>query len=188
MKGRLFSALILFFLLHSVSVPASDPFLEASRKTGLDPGLLLEIARKESSLRPLALHVSLPVDSSVLDEVKEVLSLVQGRVEEYTAGGRLHLGIYPASVEEAVLLVRFFEKLRELVDVDFDVGLMQINIRNIKRWNLGPAENFLDPQVNVLAGAYVFMDCLVRYETLEAAMECYRCGRSPCSSTNLLHN
>ena len=92
---------------------------------------------------------------------------------------RFSLRRQPANQLEAVALSGFLREHK----VDFDSGLGQINVRNLRRLNLSEAALF-DPCKNIKASAKLLTDCYTRAtyqfgegkKALHAALSCYNTG------------
>jgi hypothetical protein len=107
-------------------------FEEAAAKYGLNPKLLYAIARVESNFNPYAINVN-----------KDGRSL-----KEY----------YPEHKWEAKKVLHY------LIEngYNFDVGIAQINVVNIRRWGLDPYQ-LLDPCTNLDVSARLLKELINRY-------------------------
>ncbi len=123
---------ILIFIKIGFSVPYEQCFEEASKDYGVPKKLLMAIAKVESSFNPYAINVN-----------------YKGRsIKEY----------YPQNKEQAKIVLRYLIKN----NFNYDVGIAQINVINIKEYNLDPY-GLLDPCVNLKTSAMILRLLIDRY-------------------------
>lgn len=84
-------------------------------------------------------------------------------------------GIYPRllreiACQESSLRANIVKRNR---NGTFDIGLMQINSRWIKRLGLDPAKLISDPCYNAHVGAKILKDCFTKYGDSWEAVGCY---------------
>ncbi|MCM8820184.1 MAG: transglycosylase SLT domain-containing protein [Candidatus Omnitrophica bacterium] len=115
---------LLTILLFSTSSYAFC-FQEAAAYYGVHPSLLYAIAKVESNFHPYAINVN--------------------------SGGKSLRSYYPKTKEEAIYIIKELERRGYN---NYDVGIGQINSRNIKRYNL-KVENLLDPCYNLHMSAFI---------------------------------
>ncbi len=100
-------------------------FQEAASFYGIHSSLLYAIAKVESSFHPYAINVNMK--------------------------GKSLKSYYPRSKEEALYIIKELERRGYN---NYDVGIGQINSRNIKRYNLR-IEDLLDPCYNLYMAAFI---------------------------------
>jgi Transglycosylase SLT domain. len=107
-------------------------FEQAANKYGVNVKLLYAIAKVESDFNPYAINVN--------------------------ANGRSIKEYYPKNKYQAKIVLNYL--LRH--GYNFDVGIAQINIINIKRWGLDPYA-LLDPCYNLDVSAKLLRELVDRY-------------------------
>ncbi len=139
----------------------------AAKKVKVEPVATLELlARVESGMNPLAIHLSAPFP---LDGTLRSMGVP---FNGYWQRGRHHYALAPKSREQAEAVLLWATQYRE---VRYDVGLLQIYRGNVERRNLDPLK-LLDPNVNAIVGGVIFKECHDRYQDFWRAVECYHHG------------
>ncbi len=107
-------------------------FEQAASRYGVNVKLLYAIAKVESNFNPYAINVN--------------------------ANGRSIKEYYPANKQQAEIVLNYLIKH----GYNFDVGIAQINIVNIRRWGLDPY-SLLDPCYNLDVSARLLKELIARY-------------------------
>jgi hypothetical protein len=168
----MFCGMLLFASVLSSAVPLRAENLrgilwETGRRIGLNPIATLELlARVESNLNPLAIHLS------SRSSLKPILQGAGVPHTSYLARGRYHYSLSPRSRQQAEAVLRWAAKHRE---ISYDVGLLQIWRGNVESRGLDPLD-LLDPIKNALVGGLIFRECHDRYGEFWRAVECYHHG------------
>lgn len=124
--------LTLTISLSSYGQDINRCLLEASLRYGIPPNLLVAIAKVESGFRPWVININ--------------------------KDGRSVKVINPRSYTEAVYYLNYIHQY----GYNYDVGIGQINVANIRRLNLDPV-SLLDPCNNITVSAYILRENINRY-------------------------
>lgn len=93
-----------------------------------------------------------------------------------------YVSIYPKNHEDAEFAYDLMALNKELLQiVDYDLGVMQINTRNIKRYGIDEKQTYLNYKENMLYGADIIRGCYVTLKnktSMENVLECYNRGSS----------
>ncbi len=127
-----FVFLINFRVSFAINENLAKCFYEASVSYNVPYGLLVAIAKVESGFRPWVININ--------------------------QNGKSAKVINPKSYTEALVYVRYLHDN----GFNYDVGIGQINVWNIKRLNLQP-EQLLDPCNNIKVSAYILRENINKY-------------------------
>ncbi|MDA3053540.1 transglycosylase SLT domain-containing protein [Campylobacter sp. JMF_03 NE3] len=141
-------------------------------KFNIDKKIILAYIATESNFNfyPIAIKTN---DPTFLNKLYIHLGYKTKRKGKYVS-------IYPKDYDDAEFAYDLMALNKELLQiVDYDLGVMQINTRNIKRYGINEKETYLNYKENMLYGADIIRGC---YETLknktkiENILECYNRG------------
>ena len=146
---------------------ANTVFDKASKKHNVDIRILASIAYQESDFNTKVVGVTLK-NKYISTLLKKCLIIIDCKYS-FKRGRAI---IYPNSNKEAKLLFLSLNRL----DLDYDVGLMQINKYNIKKRHLEPIRLLSDVFYNIDAGAKIYGECANYFKDIEDSFECYNKG------------
>jgi len=127
--------LAVFLSVIHAGPSVAECFKEASEEYDIPEKLLVSIAEVESSFHPFAINY-----------------------RYYRGGEKKTASFYPESREKAEKVVRYlWDK-----GYDFDLGIGQINSRNMKRFDIDPDE-LLNPCYNLRWSAFILKDNIDRH-------------------------
>lgn len=133
MRGKFLKFILLLFIsLPSFGQDFSRCFLEASLKYNIPNPLLVAIAKVESNFRPWVININ--------------------------HNGQSIKVINPKSYEEAVYYLMYLHQN----GYNYDVGIGQINVVNIKRFGINPV-SLLDPCTNIMVSAHILRENINKY-------------------------
>lgn len=142
------------------------------KKFNIDKKIILAYIKTESgfNLYPIAMKTNNPAI---------VYSLYKDLGYETKRHGK-YVSVIPKNFEEAEFAYELMAQNKEILSVvDYDLGVMQINTRNIARYGIDEKETYLNYKENMLYGADIIRGC---YETLKNKtnisniLECYNRG------------
>lgn len=128
----IFFVLLMFLSFDSKAQDLNRCFLEAASRYNIPPALLVAIAKVESGFRPWVININ--------------------------HNGMSVKVINPKSYEDAVYHVRYLHQN----GYNYDVGIGQINVSNIRRFNIDPVL-LLDPCNNLKVSALILRENINRY-------------------------
>ncbi|WP_299239911.1 lytic transglycosylase domain-containing protein [Sulfurihydrogenibium sp.] len=132
MMRKILITLLLTIGISFAKVPYQECFFRAAMQYDIPYQLLVAIAKIESGFRPWVININ--------------------------QNGRSVKVINPKSVEEAAIYLQYLHDN----GYNYDVGVGQINVRNIKRLGLRP-QQLLDPCNNIMVSAYILKENVLRY-------------------------
>lgn len=127
------TAIILTYIgLSFASLPYGECFFKAASEYGIPYQILVAIAKVESGFRPFVININ--------------------------QNGKSVKVINPNSLQEAIVYLQYLHQN----GFNYDVGVGQINVSNIKRLGLNPVD-LLDPCNNIRVSAYILKENINKY-------------------------
>lgn len=121
---------------------------------------------------------SMPSDSDMAKCAPKVPTEVLKKILHHESGGRalavglnselLQLKKQPKNQRQAEELIRVLDA----AGLSYDVGVGQVNSKNLIRWGVNPVAA-LDVCHNLGLAQKVYMDCASRYKTISKILSCY---------------
>lgn len=163
--------------------------MNSSKIFGIDPNLLLKIIETESNYHPYIFSGTFSKNNfdSTIEKVKYILN--KNNISNY----KLRQSTYSLNKKKHIMTFYFNSKqdLEQFTtaiyygvpEINFDIGIMQINVENIKEYKLDISE-IIEPKNNILVGSKLLDNCYQRYKkrslnphdiTIET-IECYNKG------------
>lgn len=178
LKKTLLSSVFTFLVFgNSFAFDIKDHIEKVSLRTGVNPVVMLGIAKIESDFKPFAF--SGKVRSKYRFKVKSILKTCGVDASYSKKGNYAYFSIdFKNSKKAEKCLPKVLNYFKT-----FDVGLFQINKWNIERYVKGKTllEKTLktfDIGINFLLAKYVITNCYEKYGgKLSKALECYNKGR-----------
>lgn len=166
---RLLFILLVFISSLFAENKQFDIYKEAVKKSDIPYQLLHTIAKHESTLNKYAIGLVYR-NSRIMDLMVEHL---KHKEVKYKRRGS-HLGIYPDNLDTAFYILQFISKVGVR---NYDIGLMQINSANIRKWKLNKMRLLSDRRYSLKIGQTVLKTCfdIFPYD-VELAIECYNKG------------
>jgi Transglycosylase SLT domain. len=132
MMRKILITILLTIGISFAEVPYQECFIRAAMQYDIPYQILVAIAKVESGFRPWVININ--------------------------QNGRSVKVINPKSVEEAATYLQYLHDN----GYNYDVGVGQINVGNIKRLGLRP-QQLLDPCNNIMVSAYILKENILRY-------------------------
>lgn len=166
----------LFLLFFSLNVMifgnnvSMDSFRNASNKYDIMEELLFAIADIESDRHSYAIG-AMPTNNTQKYYLRRYLN---GNSYKYKTNSQENLfSIKPSSLSQANKALEMLEKL----NIDYDLGLMQINIWNIQKRNLDKKKLFSNIYYSIDVGAKILSECIkMNNGSVHDSLECYNKG------------
>lgn len=124
--------LLLYMGFSFAEIPLDECFKEASNEYNIPYQILIAIAKVESGFKPYVININ--------------------------QNGKSIKVINPKSLQEAILYLQYLHQN----GFNYDVGIGQINVSNIKRLGLNPI-NLLDPCNNIKVSAHILKENINKY-------------------------
>lgn len=173
---KIFLLLALCLGLYGTKLHESVIFFgeHLDKKYNVDKKLIFAYILTESNGKPYPILLK-------TDKTKLLTEILKDYSYDFKASGK-YISIFPLTKTQAEFLYDFLKKYEtKLAILDYDLGIMQINKRTVKRFNLNEKKVYLDIFTNMEVGTKVMRAC---YDTLktktsvENILECYNRGTS----------
>lgn len=166
-------ALVLSIFLNPL-MASEKAFESVANEYKISKTLLEAIASVESGMNQYAIG-AMPKSKRKKELLKRLLDDIGEKGCKYSSGSSLNMSIQPKNINEALEV----HSLLELLDIDYDLGMTQINSWNIDRRNLSVTRLLQDVEYNVRVGAIILKECIAYNKSnIHASIECYNKGTS----------
>lgn len=163
----------------SVSLNAAQQiFVENHFLTGtknhpkVSPALMKVISLAESSGKANTIaFLAYPEQAKVINELLWRMGVAY-RVNAYSDGKRYSFGVWPTQAQA----LQVINALRVSGIDSYDLGLVQVNSKNAKRFGWDELKLLTSLEYNVDKGAQILEGCISTNRSLETAIECYNKG------------
>lgn len=132
MVKKFIFSLLLYIGFSFAEIPYGECFIKASYVYNIPYQILVAIAKVESGFRPFVININ--------------------------QNGKSVKVINPKSLQEAVVYLQYLHQN----GFNYDVGVGQINVSNIKRLGLNPVD-LLNPCNNIKVSAYILKENINKY-------------------------
>jgi len=99
------------------------------------------------------------------------------------------IGVVNGSIKQPVSFLEFVDSINNLdsQNKNYSVGLGQINIKNLNRFNISVIEA-IDPCTNIKLSSVILKDCYIKYGDIGKALSCYYSGNEKTGFKNDFKN
>lgn len=174
-KTLVFLFLISTSLMADIDAELKAHFSFASSKTDVEQKLLMAIGKTESSFNKYSIGI-VAHSPAMLKKFFELNNVKFFQSKDKT--GRMFSLIIndKTKAEEYFYKFKYFVKKYPNAIKTYDLGLMQINISNIKGGEEKEKMYLLNTKINSLFGAVLLQDCYNKFKDVKYAIECYNKG------------
>lgn len=175
LKSCFILALISTFSFAKLDNELKEHFEFASNKTDVEKKLLMALAKTETSFNRYSIGI-IANQPEMLHKFFKInnVSFAQGK------GSKNKL--FSLTINDKEKAEEYFYKFKYFVKKypnaikTYDLGLMQINVSNIKGDEEKEKMYLLNTKVNSLYGAVILQDCYNKFKNVKYAIECYNKG------------
>lgn len=175
-KFLLFSLLFFLNVLHAQNVKnlAYNIASELDQIYNIDKYIILSYIKTESNFEPYAISLK----TTKIDFTKKLFNHLKIK----NVADKKYISIYPKNTEQAEIAYQIIKDNKTRLGIEnYDLGIMQINTNNIKRWGADEREIYLNMAKNMQFGAVIIRSCYdeLKHKThLENIIECYNRGNN----------
>lgn len=161
--------------INSIKAQVFNTAMQLDKKYNIDKKIILAYIKTESAFKPYP--IAIKADNQKL--VSQFYNIMGIKNKKY---GSKYVSISPKNRNEAKIAYDMLLKNKDIFQVkDYDLGIMQINTRNIKRYGIDEKETYLNYRQNMLYGADIIRGCydiLKNKTNINNILECYNRGSS----------
>lgn len=178
MKTKFFLTLLLFATIANskvLDIEIKSNLAYASSQTDVEKKLLVALAKTETSFNKYSIGIVANNPEMLRDFFKlNNVSFSQGKGERKKY---FSLSINDKEkAEEYFYKFKYFVKKYPSAVKTYDLGLMQINISNIKGGEETEKMYLFNTKINSLYGAAILQQCFGKFKNVKYAIECYNKG------------
>lgn len=171
---------MLSFTVHAAPLDAK-PFYAADKKYNIEAKLLYAVSKAESDMRMNCVSIYAPprVVSAVAANIQSLGIRIGSDCRLAAKRGKKKVGcsMFPDSEEQARRLFTVLDAyVRNGSIHSYDIGAMQINSRNARKFKWDRVRLVRNLSYNVDKGGFLMRDCLNSTRHNYAAIECYNKG------------